>query len=173
VILAVNGSELAEAGEFAFLVEAAMAEEKALLTIRRGAETLDLEMPFAAPEDLELTLGIKVRELDLSAMPEKITSYRMSALGVMFGDTGLVDAVTENSPALFAGLVRGDRIVSVNGVAVDVAALETLEITGAALLLVEAPDGSTRHIVMDPWGGADGVRPVGGANVLDPDVVVF
>jgi serine protease Do len=31
----------------------------------------------------------------------------------------------------------------------------------------------TRHIYLDPWGKLDGVRPVGGANVLDPDVVVF
>ena len=42
-----------------------------------------------------------------------------------------------------------------------------------ALLLLEAPGGATRHIRLDPWHAPDGVRPVGGANVLDPDVVVF
>jgi serine protease Do len=41
------------------------------------------------------------------------------------------------------------------------------------LILVAAPGGATRHIYLDPWGAHDGVRPVGGANVLDPDVVVF
>jgi serine protease Do len=41
------------------------------------------------------------------------------------------------------------------------------------LILVAAPGGTTRHIHLDPWDSSDGVRPVGGANVLDPDVVVF
>ena len=83
---------------------------------------------------------------------------------------GRVTGVTENSPALFAGLALGDRILTVNGVAVDLA---QYEITAPVLILVAAPGGATRHIYLDPWGKAEGVRPVGGANVLDPDVVVF
>jgi serine protease Do len=99
-----------------------------------------------------------------------VTSYRLSALGVMLGEGGVVAEITDNSPARFAGLAKGDRIIAVNGAAVD---LRAMEITEAVLMLVEAPGGATRHIYLDPWGATDGVRPVGGANVLDPDVVVF
>ena len=59
---------------------------------------------------------------------------------------------------------------SVNGAIVDLA---TYEVTGPVLILLQAPDGTTRHIQLDPWARHDAVRPVGGANVLDPDVVVF
>ena len=174
VILAVGGTDLATAGDFAFLIEAAQATGTAALTVRRGAETLQLTLPFVAVEEESAGLGVKVRDLDLSkTQPERVASYRLAALGVVLGDEGRVKAVTENSPALFAGLAPGDRIVAVNGRPVDAAALEALEVTEAVMLLIEAPGGATRHIFMDPWGGADGVRPVGGANVLDPDVVVF
>jgi serine protease Do len=99
-----------------------------------------------------------------------VASYRLAALGVVLDDSGLVTAVTENSPALFAGLAQGDRILTVNGAEVDLAAYE---VTAPVLILVAAPGGATRHIHLDPWGKLDGLRPVGGANVLDPDVVVF
>jgi serine protease Do len=119
-------------------------------------------------------IGVKVRELDLTQpAPVKVSSYRLAALGVVLGDGAQVVAVTENSPALFAGMAQGDRILAVNGQTMDLAALEALEIDAAVMVLVQAPDGSTRHVFLDPWGGKDGVRPVGGANVLDPDVVVF
>ncbi|MFN3410507.1 MAG: PDZ domain-containing protein [Limisphaerales bacterium] len=103
-------------------------------------------------------------------MPEAVTSYRLAALGVVLDGAGMVTGVTDNSPALFAGLAQGDRILSINGAVVD---LSSYEITSAVLILVEAPGGETRHIHLDPWGAHEGVRPVGGANVLDPDVVVF
>jgi serine protease Do len=99
-----------------------------------------------------------------------VKSYRIAALGVTLDDSGVVTAVTDNSPALFAGLAQGDRILAVNGAEVD---LSTHEITEPVLILVAAPGGATRHIYLDPWGAHDGVKPVGGANVLDPDVVVF
>jgi serine protease Do len=83
---------------------------------------------------------------------------------------GTVTNLTDNSPALLAGLAKGDRIIAINGAAQD---LETYELTAPALLLLEAAGGATRHIRLDPWHAPQGVRPVGGANVLDPDVVVF
>ena len=69
-----------------------------------------------------------------------------------------------------SGLAQGDLILTVNGVAVDLA---SYVLTDPALILVQAPGGQTRHVHLDPWTAQDGVRPVGGANVLDPDVVVF
>ena len=175
VIVAVNGTDLVQPGDLAFLIEAAQAEGEASLTVLRDGTQQDLILPFALAEaDETATLGIKIRDIDLTTSgPERITSYRLAALGVMLGDDGRVKEVTENSPGLFAGLARGDRILAVNGQTVDAAALEALEITEATMLLVEAPGGGTRHIFIDPWGDAGGVRPVGGANVLDPAVVVF
>ena len=177
VILALGGTVLAHPGDLAFAVEAALAAGEAVVTVRRdGAETA-LVLAFALPEsDAEAApgLGITLRELDLAqAAPVTVSSYRLAALGLMLGEGATVTGVTENSPALFAGMAVGDRILAVNGQSMDRAALEALEITAAVMVLVAAPDGTTRHVVLDPWGGKDGLRPVGGANVLDPDVVVF
>jgi serine protease Do len=126
--------------------------------------------------ELSLVLGYaldtpteRLRQVS-QGLPETVKAYRLAALGVVLDDKGTVTAVTENSPALFAGLALGDSILTVNGASVD---LSTYEVTGPILLLVQAPGGVTRHIHLDPWAAQDGVRPVGGANVLDPDVVVF
>ena len=99
-----------------------------------------------------------------------MTSYTLTELGVTLDPQGTVTTLTDNSPALMAGLAKGDRILSINGAPQD---LTTYQLTAPALLLLEAPGGQTRHIRLDPWHAPEGVRPVGGANVLDPDVVVF
>lgn len=178
VILAVDGFALDQPGALAFAIEAALPAGQVALTVQRAGAAVDLVLPFALPEaqgDDAPAIGITLREVDLTgtAAPVRVASYRLAALGVVLGKDGRVAEVTENSPAVFAGLVRGDTILALNGTALDLAALEALEITGPSMLLVAAPDGSTRHIFLDPWGGAGGVRPVGGANVLDPDVMVF
>lgn len=174
VILGVDGTAIAQPGDFAFLLEAALDAGEASLTVLRDGAEQEVALAFALPEAEENALGIKLRDFDAAkAKPERTASYRLAALGVILGDDGRVKEITENSPGLFAGLGRGDRILAVNGQEMDAAALEALEITQAAMLRVEAADGSTRHIFLDPWGGAEGVRPVGGANVLDPSVIVF
>ena len=173
VILAVNGTMIAEPGDLAFLIEAAQGAESASLTVLRDGKTVELGLGFALAEAEDGGIGIKLRDFDPKTQPERISSYRLAALGVLLDDEGRVKDVTENSPGLFAGLGRGDRILAVNGVEMDRAGLDALEITEAAMLLVQAPDGTTRHIFLDPWGGKDGIRPVGGANVLDPSVIVF
>lgn len=172
VILAVDGVALGGPGDFAFGIEAAVAVGEAAVAILRGEQAMVVSMALTADEANGLGIDVRTRQI-AGAAPEQVTSYRLSALGVMLGEGGVVAGITDNSPALFAGLAKGDRIVAVNGAAVDLPALTGLEVTGAVLLLVEAPGGATRHIYLDPWGATDGVRPVGGANVLDPDVVVF
>jgi serine protease Do len=172
VILAVDGTALAEPGAFAFLIEAALEKGQAALTVRRGDVEMTVVLPLAAPQTQTAGLGIKTREIDLTAQPETIASYRLAALGVVLGGDALVTGVTENSPALFAGLAKGDRILALNGQAMDLAALKAVEIDGPVLLRVAGPDGQTRHLYLDPWAKG-GIRPVGGANVLDPAVVVF
>jgi serine protease Do len=174
VIVSLGGTVLAQPGDLAFAVEAALADGETPVAVRRDGTMTDLVLAFAADAAEDAPgIGVKVRELDLTAPPVKVSSYRLAALGLVLGDEAQVTGVTENSPALFAGMAVGDRILAVNGTAMDKAALEALEISQAVMVLVQAPDGSTRHLVLDPWGGKDGVRPVGGANVLDPDVVVF
>jgi serine protease Do len=166
IILAVDGTKLEQPGDLAFAVERASASGATVLAVLRDGDRLDLPVPLTT--NVEAT-GLRLRQVS-PALPETVQSYRLSALGVVLADGGLVTAVTDNSPAVFAGLAQGDRILTVNGATVDLA---TYEVTKAVLLLVEAPGGLTRHIYLDPWGAHDGVRPVGGANVLDPDVVVF
>ena len=68
-------------------------------------------------------------------------------------------------------LTEGDVVVLVKGTAP--ADLAALRITAPLLLLLQGAHGATRHVVIDPWATGKTIRPVGGANVLDPDVVVF
>jgi serine protease Do len=174
VILAVDGTALLDPGEFAFLIEAAVPAGTADLTIRRDGAEITVPLVLVKPEAEETGIGIKTRDISEAGIEgARIKSYRLGALGVVLGDEGTVTGVTENSPALFAGLSKGDRILSVNGQEMDAAALDALELTGPALILVQSPGGATRHIYLDPWGKHDGARAIGGANVLDPAVVVF
>ncbi|MGL4235390.1 trypsin-like peptidase domain-containing protein [Tabrizicola sp.] len=166
IVVAVDGADLAEPGDLAFAVERAAEAGEITLGILRDGERVELSLAFEAEAE---GLGARLREVSQGA-PEVVKAYRLAALGVVLEDGGLVTAVTDNSPALMAGLAQGDRILTVNGGTVD---LQAYEITEAVLILVEAPGGETRHIYLDPWGAMEGVRPVGGANVLDPDVVVF
>jgi serine protease Do len=164
VIVAVDGAALATPGDLAFAVERALPAGETVVSVLRGGVTVDLTVLLVAPE-----AGLRLRQVS-SSQPQTVRAYRLAALGVTLDDAGQVMAVTENSPALFAGLALGDRILTVNGQPVD---LSTYEVTAAVLLLVQAPGGLTRHVYLDPWGAQDGLRPLGGANVLDPDVVVF
>ncbi|MCL4065857.1 trypsin-like peptidase domain-containing protein [Pseudomonas sp. GX19020] len=174
IILSVNGTKLQNPGDFAFLLDAVLAGGSAGITLSRAGENLTLVLDFsaAAPEPGLIGLTLRGPE-DASPAPERIRSYRLAALGVVQGEDGRVSDLTINSPAALAGLAKGDRIRAVNGAAMDGAGLDALEITAATLLLVEAPDGVTRHLWLDPWGTAAGPRAIGGANVLDPAVVVF
>ena len=117
VIVALNGADLTKPGDFAFMIEAALADGQARLTILRDGKMQELTLAFAAVETADTgALGIKIRDIDLSqTKPARIASYRLAALGIVLTDQGVVDAITENSPGLFAGLAKGDRIVAVNG----------------------------------------------------------
>ncbi len=166
VILAVDGADLAAPGDMAFALERASALGETTVTVLRAGNRVELALSLEA---IEGAGGLRLRQVE-GGLPKAVTAYRLSALGVVLDATGMVTGVTENSPALFAGLAQGDRILSINGSVVD---LGSYEITAPVLILVEAPGGETRHIYLDPWSAHEGVRPVGGANVLDPDVVVF
>ncbi|OYX24573.1 MAG: hypothetical protein B7Z10_08995 [Rhodobacterales bacterium 32-66-7] len=166
VIVGANGADLVAAGDLAFAVEAASLGGTMPIAVLRGGTRLDLTLDFVTEAEPQ---GMILREVGAGS-PQTVDTYRLSALGLVLDDSGRVTAVTDNSPALFAGITQGDRILTVNGAEVD---LSVYEVSEPVLILVAAPGGVTRHIYLDPWGKTDGVRPVGGANVLDPDVVVF
>jgi serine protease Do len=168
VILALDDVPLATPGDLAFAVERAVPAGAMAVDLLRDGKALTLSLSLLTADE-PAAGGIRLREV-ARALPETVASYRLSALGLLLDDNGVVTGVTDNSPALFAGLALGDRILTVNGATVD---LDQLEVTEAILILVAAPGGETRHVYLDPWGAHDAVRPVGGANVLDPDVVVF
>jgi serine protease Do len=164
IVTGTDGTPLTNPGAFAFAIEDASTSGTATLTILRAGKPLTLTLALTEPEPT----GLRTRELNRA--PATVTSYTFAALGVTVDPQGTVTNLTDNSPALLAGLAKGDRIIAINGAAQD---LETYELTAPALLLLEAAGGATRHIRLDPWHAPQGVRPVGGANVLDPDVVVF
>lgn len=164
IVTATDGTPFAAPGDFAFAIEAASVEGNATLTILRAGQEQTLTLALMESEPT----GLRTREI--TRAPATVTSYSLAALGVTVDAQGAVTDLTDNSPALLAGLAKGDRILAINGAAQDLA---TYVLTAPALLLLEAPGGATRHIRLDPWHAPEGVRPVGGANVLDPDVVVF
>ena len=167
VILAAGGAAIRAPGDLAFAVDAALDAGSVAVTVRREGGEVTLWMPLD-PEPPALAAAAR------GVPAAKVAGYTLARLGVEIDDTGLIVALTENSPARFAGLSVGDRVIAADGAALaDVAALRERELTGPLLLLVRRVDGSTQHVLVDPWDKGGRFRPAGGANVLDPDVVVF
>ncbi len=164
IITGASGTTLTSPGDFAFAIEAAVTAGEASLTILRAGQAETLTLAFTEPEDT----GLRTREI--TRAPSTVAAYTLTALGVTVDPQGAVTNLTDTSPALLAGLAKGDRILAINGTAQD---LTAFQLTAPALLLLRSTDGTTRHIHLDPWHTPEGFRPVGGANVLDPDVVVF
>jgi serine protease Do len=166
IITRVEGMTLVNPGEFVFAIEAAVASGEARLTILRAGQQATLTLALTEAE----ATGLRTREAPRLLAPATVTAYTLAALGLILDAEGTVMNLTDNSPALLAGLAKGDRILTINGAEQD---LSTYELSAPVLLLLQAPGGVTRHIRLDPWHAPEGVRPLGGANVLDPDVVVF
>lgn len=164
ILTAMGRMTLTQPGDFAFAIEAATTDGQATLTLLRDGHERTLTLSLVAKD----STGLRTR--DISRAPATVTSYTLATLGVTLDAQGAVTALTDTSPALLAGLATGDRILTINGQPQDLA---TYQLTAPVLLLIQSPGGATRHIQLDPWHAPEGVRPVGGANVLDPDVVVF
>jgi serine protease Do len=169
IILALNGVVIEAPGDLAFLIEAAQAGGTADLAILRRGQAVLVSLDLR-PEDPAAGL---LQRATAGTSAERKVSYRLESLGFDLIEGGVIDRILENSPAVWSGLAQGDRILAVNGESHDLRGLRGLEITAPALILVQGRDGQTRHVMLDPWGKSIGLRPVGGANVLDPAVVVF
>ncbi len=167
ILVAVGGQPIDKPGDLPFALEAAQEAGSADLAVMRAGQMLLFTLPLEVAEEENLSL----RDL-AGAAPQKVRDYTLASLGIVLDATGTVTEVTVNSPANAAGLAVGDRILMVNGAEADPATLDKVVLTAPALLLL-AGAGGTRHVLVDPYGTQTGIRPVGGANVLDPDVVVF
>ena len=171
ILVAADGRSLRAPGDLAYALETAAARgEIALTLIRRGKEITVLVALDAASDTAFATRGVEA-----AAALARVPAYRLEDLGILLDDEGRVRMVTENSPGLFAGLARGDRILALNGHGFDADGLRRIALTAPALLLVERAGGATRHVILDPWDRAaeDAPRISGAANVLDPAIVLF
>lgn len=167
IVTATDGKTVGNPGDFAFAIEAATEVGEATLTVLRAGQPLTLTLSLTEVED---DASLRTREAPRRLAPATVPSYTFTELGLTLDPQGIVTNLTDASPALLAGVAEGDRILMINGAPQDLA---TYTLTAPALLLLESPGGQTRHVRLDPWHAPDGVRPMGGANVLDPDVAVF
>ena len=164
VVLAMEGAVLAQAGDLALAIEARASDHPGLTVVRAGAILrLALDLSPRRPVLAKMAAG---------AVAGRIGSYSLAGLGIS-RDGDRVTGLTPGSPGAFAGLAPGDRILALDGWPVETADLDGRRITGPLLLLVRRATGETLHIVIDPWSKGRGAHPVGGANVLDPAVVLF
>jgi serine protease Do len=169
IILRAADAPLTKTGDLAFAIDASLDAGAMPLTVLRGGAEMDLTLTFAATTPSVLTL----RGMEGAAPLNRISSYRLEGLGLILDDDSRITTVSENSPALFAGIIRTDVILAVNGRAMTAADLRKLEITAPTLILLQRAGGATLHVILDPWDTGEGIRPIGGANVLDPAIVVF
>ncbi len=148
VILAVNAAPLTTPGDLAFALETAQTQNRLDLTILRAGTVLILIADLTEPNS-PLTL----RDL---ASPQRRAAYTLQSLGLTLSQTEIT-AVTPNSPALHAGLTATETILQIDGQPAQTHLTQTF----------------TRPVLIDPWATSKTLHPVGGANVLDRDVVVF
>lgn len=169
ILLSVDGILINGAGDLAFAIEAGLDRGAVDLTILREGRALVVSLGLLPPLPAPAALTRSAPGEDAA----RVASYRLQSLGLEIDARGRLTALRQNSPALWSGLAVGDRILAINGTRMDAQTLGGFEMTAPAVLLVQAPGGQTRHVFLDPWTTAHGLRPIGGANVLDPAVVVF
>lgn len=166
IIIAVDGVTIMEPGDLAFALDRRTGAT-VILTVRRDgmetAVTLGLETQSVSIDDDGTSRSIAI-----------IRAYDLSRLGLHLAQDGVtVDVISPASPAFLAGMDQGDTILTVNGQPATRELLATLKVSRPILVLVRRPDGRTLHVTVDPWSNGTRTRPIGGANVLDPEVVIF
>ncbi|WP_426038103.1 trypsin-like peptidase domain-containing protein [Cypionkella sp. TWP1-2-1b2] len=161
VILAVNAASLTTPGDLAFAVESAQSQNRLDLTILRAGTILILIADLTEPTSRLTLRGLKA--------PQRRAVYTLQTLGLTLSQTQIT-TVTPNSPALIAGLTATETILQIDGQPAQTQLTQSF--THPVLFLIQGTTG-TRHVLIDPWATGKTLHPVGGANVLDRDVVVF
>lgn len=166
ILLAVDGKKILREGDFALWLDARQGE-RVKLTILRGSARIEMLMDFSV-EEIDVIMGKTQTGVVVPAKPR--TTLRK--LGVIL--TGRrVTELSPTSPAYLAGLSVGDEILAIDGVPVGRDGGDWPEIDGPVLLLVRTVTGQTKHVVFDPFTNEQAMRPIGGANVLDPAVITL
>ncbi|MGX9352196.1 trypsin-like peptidase domain-containing protein [Shimia sp. W99] len=164
ILREVGGRPLEKIGDLAFALEAVAGRPEFEVVVERSGREETLTVTTAVESPTSAARG---------GEPARRSEYGFDETGMKIGSDGRIDSVTELSLAHYEGLLAGDRIVAVNGVTVVDGLFESFRITRPVLLLVEVSDGSTKHVILDPWARPGRLRPVSGANVLDESVVLF
>jgi serine protease Do len=162
VLLAFGGDGLAAPGDLAFRIEDRHSDTPELVVLRDGAE-LRLVLDLKPTRDVLAKLS--------GVAPVRVGSYSLAGLGIAIAEDR-VTGLNPGSPAAYAGLAEGDEILAVDGVKVAELDLAAVQVTKPLVLLVRRGE-ATLHVIVDPWSKGRHGRAVGGANVLDPDVVLF
>lgn len=166
ILIEMNGRPVTRPGDIALIL--ADGPGPARFVVLREGGRVSLVVPAA-------TNGDPLRAAALQ-QADSHRSYGLGELGMQIDASGEVQAVTPGSLGFYTGLTPGDVILSINGQPVAGMAPgwpEILRVEGVTLLLLRLSDGSTRHILLDPWAKAPKLRPASGANVLDQSVVSF
>jgi serine protease Do len=165
IVTEIDHTALTRPGDIAFLLESAAPQGKALATVLRGhGKTM-----------LVLDLGTPVHRA-LADVPARPTAFAVADLGLSLDDQGRITDLPANRVAKLARLKEGEAVLAVNGAPLatpqDVAAFRAMTLTAPILLLVLGEDGTTRHVILDPWNpGFDPLMAMGvGAG---PNVVSF
>ncbi|MEX0286132.1 MAG: trypsin-like peptidase domain-containing protein [Paracoccaceae bacterium] len=166
VLLSFGGAPIARPGDIALrLAEAPMPGD---LSVWRNGAVLDLPLELAEVQQ-PLTSGG-------SALVGRKSAYTLAEMGMQVGRDGRIVDMVDGSIGFYSGLGLEDQIIAVDGVRLNAlpAGWQTdRTFTMAVLLLLQRQDGSTRHVIVDPWSNTRKLRPVSGANVLDEAVVSF
>lgn len=167
ILMSVDGKAITREGDFALLLDA-RSEPMVTLGLMRGKRQIEVILRFATDE-IDLIMG-KTQVAGFSAVRRASTTLKK--LGVIITGRRVTELVP-TSPAYLAGLSVGDEILAIDGVPVREQGFVWPDLDGPVVLLVRTRTGQTRHIVFDPFSNDQGMRPIGGAVVLDPAVITL
>ena len=156
ILLQAEGNTLDQPGTLSMTL--AEAGDSARLDIARGEQQLSIDLPLT-PKPQADTIQTAQRA---AQTPRPIAEF-----GVTLAADGTVDQIDETGAAYAAGLAQGDVIEAIGGVPFTD---PDFSVAPPALLRLRRGD-SHLHILLDPSRRT--MRPLGGANALDPDVTLF
>ena len=165
ILLAMDDAPVETPGDISLILARTVPET---VTVWRDGQKQTLTMEYMPP--------VRILDTMSSSDVSRNQDYSFPEMGLSIGLDGIVTETSDGSVGYYSGLTAGDRVLSVNGKAL--ASLpsgwqDNLRFDGPVLLLLQLSDGSTRHILLDPWTTTVQLRPASGANVMDQDVVSF
>ncbi len=169
ILVKIGPYDIKKTGDIAFAIaDLNMNNRDNLITVIRVGTSLKL--PIILPKPKGTKLGL------MGATPHKKTSYSLKELGIEVLFDGEIKNIEPSGIGHTVGLRAGDKIIAINGrgTADQTAGWgRTMRFSRPVLVLLKLSDGSTRHFILDPWTKYHRLVPMGNANILDQDIVVF